>query len=178
MTDPMDKVTEERDLLGKLQNSVAGFVGYYDRERRRDADKLLRDTVADRYEEQWDRVSAIQAQMVAGKMLEYVDDVEAAAIKLRTFVDRVRGAARGYAGFFDAVRVNQDELDSLYQYDLELLDGADRVAEAVDGLEAAMSSRDDLPAAIENLVKAATGALRAYDRRKEVVINEQESNTQ
>ncbi len=175
MTDPMDKVTEEKDLLGKLQNSVAGFVGYYDRERRRDADKLLRDTVADRYEEQWDRVSAIQVQMIAGKMLEFVDDVEAAAIKLRTFVDRVRGAPRGYSGFFDAVRINQDELDSLYQYDLELLDYADRVAEAVDGLDAIMGSRDDLPSAIENLVKAATAALRAYDRRTEVVISEQES---
>lgn len=175
MTDPMDKVTEEKDLLGKLQNSVAGFVGYYDRERRRDADKLLRDTVADRYEEQWDRVSAIQAQMVAGKMLEFVDDVEVAAIKIRTFVDRVRGAPRGYAGFFDAVRINQDELDSLYQYDLELLDNVDRVAEAVDGLETAMSNRDDLPAAIDNLVKAATESTRAYDRRTEAVINEEES---
>ena len=174
MTDPMDKVTEEKDLLGKLQNSVAGFVGYYDRERRRDADKLLRDTVADRYEEQWDRVSAIQAQMVAGKMLEYVDDVEVAAIKLRTFVDRVRGAPRGYAGFFDAVRINQDELESLYQYDLELLDYADRVAEAVDGLETAVSNKEDLPAAIDNLVKTATSAIQAYDRRTEVVINEQE----
>jgi len=175
MTDPMDKVTEEKDLLGKLQNSVAGFVGYYDRERRRDADKMLRDTVADRYEEQWDRVSAIQAQMVAGKLLEYVDDVEAAAIKLRTFVDRLRGAPRGYAGFFDAVRVNQDELDRLYQYDLELLDDVGLVANAVDGLEAAMSNRDEIPAAIENLVKAATAAVRAYDRRSEVVFSEEES---
>ncbi|MFQ5921946.1 MAG: hypothetical protein ACE5M4_03815 [Anaerolineales bacterium] len=175
MTDPMDKVTEEKDLLGKLQNAVAGFVGYYDRERRRDADKLLRDAVADRYEEQWDRISAIQAQMVAAKMLEYIDDAEAAAIKLRTFVDRVRGAPRGYAGFFDAVRINQDELDSLYQYDLELLEYTDRVAEAAGGLGAAMSNPDDLRAAIENLVDVASKATRAYDRRTEVVQSEQES---
>ena len=175
MTDPMDKVTEEKDLLGKLQNSVAGFVGYYDRERRRDADKLLRDTVADRYEEQWDRVSASQAQMVSAKMLELVDDVEAAAIKLRTLVDRVRGAPRGYAGFFDAVRINQDELDGLYQYDIKLLESADRVAEAVDGLEAAMGNTDEVPVAIQNLVSVAGRALRAYDRRTEVVRSEQES---
>ncbi len=174
MTDPMGKVTEEKDLLGKLQNKVAGFFGYYDRERRRDADKLLRDTVADRYEEQWNRVSAIQARMVSGKMLEYVDDVETAAIKLRTFVDRVRGAPRGYAGFFDAVRVNQDELDSLYQYDLELLEYADRVAEAVDQLEVAMDNQDDIPSAIENLVSVAGRASRAYDRRSEVVLSEVE----
>ena len=175
MTDPMDKVTEEKDLLGKLQNKVADFLGYYDRERRRDADKLLRDTVADRYEVQWDRISAIQARMVSAKMLEYVDDVEAAAIKLRTFVDKVRGAPRGYAGFFDAVRINQDELDSLYEYDLELLDYADRVAEAVDGLEAALDNPDEIPAAIENLVSVSTRAARAYDRRTEVVLSTQES---
>jgi hypothetical protein len=171
----MDKVTEGKDLLGKLQNAVAGFVGYYDRERRRDADKLLRETVADRYGAQWDRVSAIQRQMVAAKMLEYVDDVEAAAIKLRTLVDRIRGAPRGYTGLFDAVRINQDELVGLYQYDLELLEYADRVAEAVDGLEAAMSNADEVPAAIQNLVSVAGRALRAYDRRTEVVLSEQES---
>lgn len=175
MTDPMDKVTEGKDLLGKVQNFVSGFVGYYDRERRRDADKLLRDTVADRYEEHWDRVSAIQARMIGAKMLEFVDDVEVAAIKLRTFVDRVRGAPRGYAGFFDAVRINQDELESLYQYDLGLLDFSDHVAEAVDGLEAAITEPDNMPAAIKNLVDVADQASRAYDRRSEAILNEQES---
>jgi len=175
MTDPMDKVTEGKDLLGKVQNFVSGFVGYYDRERRRDADKLLRDTVADRYEEHWDRVSAIQARMIGAKMLEFVDDVEVAAINLRTFVDRVRGAPRGYAGFFDAVRIHREELESLYQYDLGLLDFSDQVAEAVDGLEAAITNPDDVPAAIKNLVDVADQASRAYDRRSEAILNEQES---
>ena len=99
----------------------------------------------------------------------------AAAIKLRTLVDRVRGAPRGYAGFFDAVRINQDELDGLYQYDIKLLESAARVAEAVDGLEAAMGNADEVPVAIQNLVSVAGRALRAYDRRIEVVRSEQES---
>jgi len=175
MTDPLDKVTEGKDLLGKIQKFVSGFVGYYDRERRRDADKLLRDTIAKRYEEQWDRISAIQARMVAGKLLAYVDDVEVAAIQLRTFVDRIRGAPRGYAGLFDAVRINQDELNSLYQYDLGLLEYSDQVAEAVDKLEAAVSDPENVPPAIEGLVNVANQASRAYDRRAEVVLDEQES---
>ena len=175
MTDPMEKVTEEKDLLGRLQNAVAGFVGYYDRERRRDADKMLRDTVANRYEEQWNRISSIQAKMVSAKLLEYVDDVEVAAVKLRGFIDRVKGAPRGYAGFFDAVRVNQDELDQLYQYDLTLLEYALTVAAAVDELDAAVGTPDALPGAIEKLVDTAVEATRLYDRRSEVVISEQES---
>jgi hypothetical protein len=41
-----------------------------------------------------------------------VDDLEGAAIKLRQFIDRVRTASYGYAGFFDAVKVRSEELDT------------------------------------------------------------------
>lgn len=170
MTDPMDKVTEDKDLLGKIQNFVAGFLGYYDRERRREADKILRDTLGQRYEEQWQRISGIQTSLVSAKQLEYVDDLERAAVKLRGFIDRVKGAPRGYAGFFDAVRVNQDELDKLYQYDLALLEQADRVRSAIDGLEATIGS-DDFQAAIGTLVSIATELTTVYDRRDEVVLS-------
>lgn len=170
MTDPMDKVTDDKDLLGKVQNFVAGFLGYYDRERRREADKILRDTLAQRYEEQWQRISSIQAGLVADRQLEYVDDVERAAVKLRGFIDRVKGAPRGYAGFFDAVRINQDELDKLYQYDLALLEQADQVRSAVDGLEAAVGA-EDLEAAIATLVRVATNVTTVYDRRDEAVLS-------
>lgn len=170
MTDPMDKVTEDKDLLGKIQNFVAGFLGYYDRERRREADKILRDTLAQRYEEQWQRISAIQSDLVADKQLEYVDDIERAAVKLRGFIDRVKGAPRGYAGFFDAVRINQDELDKLYQYDLALLEQADEVRAAVDGLEAEIGT-ENTEAAIDTLVRVATKVTTVYDRRDEAVLS-------
>lgn len=170
MTDPMEKVTEGKDLLGTIQNFVSGFLGYYDRERRREADKILRDTLAQRYEEQWQRISGIQASLVSAKQLEYVDDVEAAAIKLRGFIDRIKGAARGYAGFFDAVRINQDELDKLYQYDLSLLEQADQVRSAVDGLEATIGT-EDMQAAIVTLVRVAAGVVAVYDRRDEAVLS-------
>jgi hypothetical protein len=169
MTDPMRKVTEDKDLLGKIQNFVSGFLGYYDRERRRDADKLLRETIAQRYEEQWTRVSATQAKLVAAKQLEFVDDIETAAIKIRTFVDRIKTAPRGYAGFFDAVRVNQDELDALYRYDLALLGGAEDVKAAVDALEAAVGT-EGLVDAIAKLVEVSQASNTLYDRRDEAVL--------
>ncbi len=42
MGDPLGKITEGKDALGKIRNFLAGFVGYVDRENRREADKLLR----------------------------------------------------------------------------------------------------------------------------------------
>ena len=66
MTDPLSKITEQGDVLGKIRGFLSGFVGYLDRETRREADRLLRDTVAQRFEEQWSRISEVQRQDVAG----------------------------------------------------------------------------------------------------------------
>ena len=104
MSDPLGKITEGKDLIGKIRNWLAGFTGYLERENRRDADKLLRATIASRYEEQWSRISELQRHLVAEGQIEHVDDLEAAVMKLRMLVDRVRHAAYGYSGFFDAVQ--------------------------------------------------------------------------
>lgn len=168
--DPMGKITEGKDLLGKIRNFLSGFVGYVKREDRREADKLLRESIALRYETQWSRISAVQRQLIGGGNLELVDDLEGSAIKLRGFIDRIKGAAYGYAGFFDAVRINQPELDKLYTYDLALLENAEKLAHAVDNVEASIGS-DGLPAAIRNLVALSQEAVDAYDRRDEVLLS-------
>ncbi len=167
--DPLGKITEGKDLVGKIRNFIAGFVGYVDRENRREADKLLRTTVAMRYDEQWARVAEIQRQLVGEGKLEWVDDLEAAAIKLRTFVDRVKGAAYGYAGFFDTVRINEKELDKLYGYDTALLEGVGKVSGAIDNVSASIGT-DGLPAAIRNLVSLAQEAIDTYNRREEAML--------
>lgn len=169
VSDPLGKITEGDDLIGKVRNFLAGFVGYVDRENRREADKLLRETIAQRYEEQWNRISELQRQLVSEGQLELVDDLEAAAIKLRAFVDRVKGASYGYAGFFDAVRIHSDELAKVYEYDAALLEGAQNIANAVDNVAASIGS-DGLPAAIRHLISLSQEAIDAYNRRDEVIL--------
>ena len=169
VSDPLGKITEGKDLIGKVRNFLSGFVGYVDRENRREADKLLRETIVQRYEEQWNRISELQRQLVSAGQLELVDDLEAATIKLRAFVDRVKGASYGYAGFFDAVRIHSDELEKVYQYDVALLEGAQNIASAVDNVSASIGS-DGLPAAIRHLISLSQEAIDAYNRRDEVIL--------
>ena len=170
MIDPMAKITEGKDLIGQIQNFVSGFLGYYDRDRRREADKILRDSIAARYEVEWSRISDVQASLASAKQLESLDEIESAAIKLRTFIDRVRGAPRGYSGFFDAVRIKKDELQQLYAYDLTLLESSDRLRIAVDQLAGAVG-KDGLPEAIRNLTELARELTRLYEGRAEVILS-------
>lgn len=169
MTDPLGKITEGKDLLGKIRNFLAGFVGYLDRENRREADKMLREDLARRYRDLWGRVSQLQRQLTAEGQLEWVDDLEGAAIKLQTFADRIQGAAYGYSGFFDAARVNERELTQLYQYDLALLEGVDRLSSAIDNV-AASAGADGMPAAVRHLVSLSQESVDAFNRREQVVL--------
>ena len=89
-----EKVKGQQDPFKKLVSFIPGFGGYVERQNRRDADKLLRDTVARRFEEQWKRASQIQTDMVSNGMIAYVDDMEKAAIQLRTFIDKITTAPR------------------------------------------------------------------------------------
>ncbi len=170
MTDQiLDKITSEMDFFKKILSKIPGFKGYVDRQNRREADKLLRVKVADRFMEQEQRITQLQRDFLSQGEIAYIDDLEAAAIKLRTFADRIRRASRGYAGLFDAVKINENELAQLYEFDAALLDLADEVGRAIDNVEASIGS-DGLPAAFRNLTTVAQKAITTFNQRGEVIL--------
>ncbi|NUQ85768.1 MAG: hypothetical protein HUU11_13730 [Anaerolineales bacterium] len=173
MDDFFRKVTTMQDPFKKLASYIPGFGGYVERQNRRDADKILRDTVARRFEEQWRRASQIQTDMVSNGMIAFVDDMEKAAIQLRTFIDRISAAPRGYSGLFDAVKINEKELEAIYQFDAAFFDLAEQIARANDNVEASMGDETALPAAIRNLVTLARLANETYNKRAEAVTGSQ-----
>jgi hypothetical protein len=169
MDEFFQKVTSQVDPFKRLVGLIPGFGGYVQRQNRRDADKLLRDTVARRFDEQWKRASQIQVDMVSSGKIEYVDDMEKAALQLRTFIDKISTAPRGHSGLFDAVKINEKELEALYQYDAAFFDLADQVAHALDNVEASLGDEAALPAAIRNVTSVARLAVETYNRRAEAV---------
>lgn len=163
-----EKVQSDMDPFKKIASKIPGFSGYIERQSRRDADKLLREQIADRFDEQWQRISALQRQFISEGEIAYVDDLEAAAIKLRQFIDRVRRAPRGYSSMFEAVKINEEELAQLYVYDAAMLELVDEVSRAIDNVEASIGS-DGLPAALRNLSSVAQQCVEVYNRRSEAV---------
>jgi len=125
--------------------------------------------VARRFDEQWKRVSQLQNDMISNGQIAYVDDMEKAAINLRTFIDKISTAPRGYSGLFDAVKINEKELQSIYQFDAAFFDLAEQVKRAVDNVEATLGDEAALPAAIRNVTSLARLAVETYNKRSEAV---------
>lgn len=171
MGDLYDRVRQDENPLEQLARKIPGFSGYIERKNRRNADKLLRETIANRMAEQWRRLTELQRQLAQEGEIRLLDDLEAAAVRLRTFVDQIRTASYGYAGFFDAVKINEAELEQLYRYDLTLLELVDQVARAIDNLEASLGT-DGLPAALRHLMRVARQCVETFHRREEVVLGD------
>jgi hypothetical protein len=167
MTDMFQNVTSQMDPFKKLASYIPGFGGYVERQNRRDADKLVRDTVARRFTELLTRTSNLQKDMISAGKIQFVDDVEQAALQIQTFINKISTAARGYSGLFDAVKINQKELEQLYNFDLAFFDIAEQIGHGLDNLEASLADEAALPAAIRNITALARQAVETYNRRSE-----------
>jgi hypothetical protein len=170
MGDLFQQVNDDQDIIKNLMSKIPGFKGYIERENRRASDKVLRELIAQRYEEAWKRVSSLQRDLVRSGELILVGDLESAALKLRQFADRIKTAAYGYSSFFDAVKINEDELKALYEYDLSLMNSVDVITRAIENVETSIGG-DGLPAAVRNLISQAQDSVDLYNRRSEVFLS-------
>lgn len=173
MTDYQSQIESQRGKLKELLLKVPGFKGYIELEDRRTADKLLRDAVADSYQEQLDRLTAVQTVFVDRGDLVYVDDLEAVVVKLRTFIDRISHATYGYSSFFSAVKIDAEKLDKIYDYDQALFAGIDSLSDALESLETT-EDPEQLKALITDLKKQARDIVAKADKRKDVITSEDE----
>jgi len=186
MTDLTSQIKDQRGGFAKILSKLPGFKGYLEKETRRDADKIVRDAVAAKFTDQLERLTELQIDLLSNGGFEFVDDVEQSAVKLRTFIDRVKTAPRGYAGVFDAVQVKEEELDQLYNFDYQLLSEADNLAAAIDqcritlgvmpappaaeGAAPVPTGPEALKPAMSAVKRVCTGLNDLYDKRQHLLV--------
>lgn len=170
MTDLRETVSGALGGLESLVAKIPGYKGYKDKELRREADKLLRTEIASRFDDQRKRLTELQMQLVSQAKLEFLDDLDRALTKLQLLIDRINTASYGYAGLFDAVKVKEEQLDALYEFDNQMLDFVDEVAAKVDQVASAISVEEGIGAAITDLVEVLNEANMTYGHREEAIL--------
>lgn len=164
------KVEESQSGLEKLIGSIPGYKGYKERELRREADKLLRTHLAGRFDEQRRRLVGVMGALTSAGRLTELTSLEQANLRLQLLIDRLRTAAYGYAGLFDAVKVQQTQLDALYEFDANLATGVDRVAQIVSTLEGLASKGENTSAEARALLNVLQELNDTFSRRHEVIM--------
>ena len=172
MVDLRQTVSDHMGKLESLVSKIPGYSGYKEKEQRREADMLLRQHLANQFAEQLTNAEDIAGQMLTGPGIAQLDDMGKGNTRLQTLIDKIKTAAQGYAGFFDAVRVKEDELDVLYEFDDNMLYKVDDVREALDSIQAAIDSEDaaKLAPSVRRYVKTVTETSADFDKRRDTMI--------
>jgi hypothetical protein len=168
MSDIYGSIEQSQNIIKKILGKVPGFNGYVERVNRRASDKILRETIAEGYEAQLQVISRLERDLISFGSIEYLDDLDAARLKVLRFAAKIKTASYGYSPFFDAVQVNEEELARVYQYDLQLLESTDALKRSVDNVESSIGT-DGLPAAIRNLISVAEDSNTALELRDNIL---------
>jgi hypothetical protein len=167
---PLEKVEEETRLLEKVMLAVPGFRGYKAKELRREADRLVRDSLY-RKLETIRRDFEIIFQDLSDNRLEYLEELNRLIAKIDTLSERINHASYGYSGFYDAVKIEEADLDNMLSFDSSLLDGVAKMADATAAFKSDMSE-DKFDAAsqhITTLTSQFEELEKKFDGREETI---------
>jgi hypothetical protein len=167
MTNGFEEAQTHRNWLEKLGDKIPGFKGYQNRELRRDVDRMQREYLSQRFGE--------LKVTVRRSARDYTDAGQIGMLHLFERLDRdldamsqaVRFADYGASGLFDVVKIYDEQLERLYQFDLSVLDDLEALAADLAAVPSPGddSARDALGQALDRI-----GALRGkWSERKNVI---------
>ncbi len=154
------------DTLERLARVVPGVAGYQDRERARDADKAVRERLAQRLDAVRRDLEPAKRALIDAKDLGPLPSIDALAATLDEIARTVEYAARGYRGFFDTVTVDQAKLERLCTFDLALFDEVTALGAEARKVDDAVADRARLDGAVREMGAALERFQAAFARRQ------------
>jgi hypothetical protein len=157
MSDLRDRIKQDQTSYDTLLDWIPGFKGYREQEMRRDADRLVREHLAKLLGDTHAKVRRATGDLAKQARLKQMGALDSLSKRIEKLTDLIRYADAGYSGWFAAVKIDEAELDRLYDYDVALKQFIADVDAAATELVAL--SEDEMPGALDKV----NGALDELD---------------
>jgi hypothetical protein len=165
MPDPRQHA-DRRNFVETILRYIPGFRGYLEKEYRRDSDQLARAWMADRLEMAKQALDDYARGLVSAGKLEHLPDLEQLRSRLDGLMSMIGGDVRGYSGFFDYVRINEQVLDQVYEQDMALLQDVEALLKDVEQL----ADKPDTPQSVlADVGRRVKGLQKTYQQRRDLL---------
>ena len=161
------RITEKvKGKGGFWQNIIPGYHGYKQKEVRRESDRLLRNHLVKQLGDTKKELTSIQedAAETSPGLLTKLEDM---LTELDTLLRNIQHADYGFAGLFDAMKVKENELDKLLDFDRQVVETVmkldSQVKELKDNLDEGGAEKIK---AVRDSIKS---AIKFYGQRDEYV---------
>jgi hypothetical protein len=158
-----------QNIFEKIADKIPGYGGYLARERRRDIDKLHREHLAGSLQRLKNSLNDVTRELTETGRLMETRPLERTAGKLDKVENKIRYASYGYSGFFDVIKVDEMELERIYQFDLNLVESVDTIKSRLTAVQQASTEQTDLKAALTELERAIDNLDARFSERHKAI---------
>lgn len=156
----------------RIVAGIPGFRGYKEKELRRESDKLIRNHLHLKLSESKDDLKSVFQKLSDRRYFDVITDMDRLMARVDRVTEKVNHASYGYAGFFNIVKVTEENLDRMIDFDNKLVDEAAALAADVDAFKAEIAKGETKNAKerIQKIADKVEGFEEIFDRRAEVIL--------
>jgi hypothetical protein len=175
MSDKKDlysEVKSQMNLSERIASFIPGFRGYKEKELRRESDRLIRNHLYLLLTKNKNDLKIISQKLADRRYLDVMTEMDRLLAKADRIGEKVNHASYGYTGFFDAVKVKEENLDRMIEFDNKLVDAINELSTEITSLkdELASGQTKNLNTKIQAITEKVEKMEDAFDRREGIII--------
>lgn len=169
LTGKLEQIKSKESFLEKMKRWIPGYDGYVNRDNSREIDTLLRNKLALLMEQNKIKIKNVTLNLSrSGKLFES-QDMDKLDKKNENCIAKFKSAARGYSGAFDVVKIKEEQLNMIYEYDNALMTDVEYIGSLFEKLEADSNENVDIKESVSNVSVALDNLLQKFDARENLL---------
>ncbi len=159
-------------LSERIVAAIPGFHGYKEKELRRESDKLIRNHIHRKLSESKDDLQKIFQKLSDRRYFDVLTDMDRLMAKADRVTEKVNHASYGYSGFFDVVKVKEENLDRMIDFDNKLVGEVDGLAADIDVFKAEIAKGEtkNVKEKVQGIADKMEAFEETFDKRTEVIL--------
>ena len=174
MTDLNSKLQQVKtgeSFLERIKRYIPGYDGYVNRDNSRELDIQLRNTLAKNLDSNKTKLKNTILNLSKGGKLFESDGIDKIEKRIETAAAKFRSAARGYSGAFDVVKIKEERLNQIYEFDASMLEDVNEVSNLCLELENNSKANVDIKETQDKLGTRLDSLLKKFDDRENILRN-------
>lgn len=119
------------NLFDKIGNLIPGYKGYVIRDEKRNTDKKFRDELVSRLNQSEEFIIRYQKELVTSDDVTNLILWEQSRKALNTISTKIKHSTYGESSFFSEKQLKENELDAIYNIDLELAEKVSLIVKTI-----------------------------------------------
>ncbi len=162
------KIQANRDLIDRITTGLPGFKGYVEKSENYDADKIIRNFIADKILSAKKNLGVISGDIVRSGNFTVTQDFDSLSNLLEGLLKKVEFADYGVSGGFSKIKITEEDQNRLLEYDWRLITAFDEVFKLFANLSTLQA--EALTAEIGNIKTKIREFEKNFDDRKYVIM--------